>query len=193
MGETARRKATWADLLKTPDDGRRYEVLNGEIVASPSPRPTHAYVVDGLSAELGGPFGRKRGGPGGWWILGQTDVELMRHDIVVPDVAGWRRDRVPTFPAEQPIRAVPDWICEVLSPSTARRDRLVKADLYLRAGVGHLWLVDADARVVEAYEARDGAWTRLGAWDESGPARIPPFDAVEIDLTEIFPPPPPTP
>jgi Uma2 family endonuclease len=188
MGEPARRLATWEDLLTTPDDGRVWEVLGGSLEAQPRPRPGHGRVQARLSAALSDPFDEGRGGPGGWWLVIEPDVELEAHEIVVPDLAGWRRERLPTFPDERPIRLRPDWICEVSSPSNRWRDRGRKADLYLRVGVPHYWIVDPDERLLEAFEARAGAWVRLGAWSDGDTPRVAPFEAIPLDVEGLFPP-----
>ncbi|MFZ5477991.1 MAG: Uma2 family endonuclease [Myxococcota bacterium] len=189
MADPARRKATWADLLATPEgDGNVYEIIGGEIQASPRPRSVHARATRVFSRFIGGHFDDETEGPDGWWILPEVDVLLAEHECFVPDIAGLRRARVPEFPDEQPIRAVPDWTCEVLSRRTWRVDRQHKADVYLAAGVPFYWIVDLDQRLVEAFEARGGFWVRLGAWSDDAPARIPPFDEIEIDLKKAFPP-----
>jgi hypothetical protein len=145
----------------------------------------------GLGHEEGPPLsiiGGDHAGPGGWWLVLEPDVELESHEIVAPDVAGWRRSSMPEFPSERPIRMRPDWVCEVASPSNRWRDRGRKADLYLRFGIPHYWIVDPDERTLEAYAARDGAWVRLGAWTDGDFPRIPPFDAIELDVGGLFPP-----
>ncbi len=141
-----------------------------------------------LSADLGGPFDLGRGGPGGWWIVVEPDVRFGVNDIASPDLAGWLRARMPTFPTERPIDEAPDWICEVLSPATARRDRTIKANLYLRGGVSYYWLIDPDLRTLEALEAHGGAWIRRGAWGDGEKAAIPPFAAVTLTISDLFPP-----
>jgi Uma2 family endonuclease len=187
MAETAAKLHGWQDILAVPE-GLKAEVLGGELFTMPRPHPRHGAVQAVLSAEIVGPFHVGRGGPGGWWIPIEPDVFFGPHDIVSPDLVGWRRERVPSFPDEQPISIRPDWICEVLSPRTARRDRTAKSDLYLRAGVPHYWLVDPEARTLEAFELEKEGWLRLGAWSEGDQARIPPFDAIEIEVGELFPP-----
>ena len=188
MSEPARRLATWADLLATPDDGRVYEVLGGNLEAQPRPRPAHGRTQGLLCGELSGPFDRGRGGPGGWWLVIEPDVELEPHETVVPDIAAWRRERMRVLPDERPIVVRPDWICEVASPSNRRRDRGVKADLYLRTGLPHYWIVDPEERTLEAFEARGGVWARLGAWSDGDSPRTPPFDAIELDVGGLFTP-----
>jgi len=190
MAETLKRPAGWSDLLALPEDGLRAEVLAGELITHPRPRPAHGRTQVILASSLALPFDLGEGGPGGWWLLIEPDVQLGPHDIVVPDLVGWRRERMPEFPAERPITLAPDWVCEVLSPGTARRDRTIKADLYLRAGVPHYWLADIELRTLEALEAQSGRWVRLGAWSNGESARAAPFEAVEIAVGTLFPPPP---
>jgi len=187
--KAARRPATWEDLLATPEDGLKYEILGGTLEALPSPLPGHRFAQGVLVSELHAPFFGGRGGPGGWWILIEPDIFLGVNDIVSPDLVGWRRERVPAFPATRPITTVPDWIAEVLSPSNERRDRVHKADLYLTAGVPFYWIVDVGERTLEAYRSQQGAWVRLGAWTDGDTPRIAPFDAIEFDVGSLFPPP----
>jgi len=185
--ESARKLATFEDLAALEDD-RDAEIIDGEIVFSPRPLPPSNRTQGGLYHYLGGPFDFEPNGPGGWWILIEPEVELARHQVFIPDLAGWRRSRMPAVPESRPIRLAPDWVCELLSPSTARRDRIRKADVYLKSGVPHYWLVDVPERLLEAWEARDGAWVRLGAWSDGDRPRVPPFDAIELDVGRLFPP-----
>jgi len=187
--KTARRLATWEDLVATPDDGGKYEILAGTLEALPSPLPGHRFAQGVLVSELHAPFFGGRGGPGGWGILIEPDVLLRVNDVVSPDLVGWRRERLPSFPATRPIEIVPDWIAEVLSPSNERRDRVHKAELYLSAGVPFYWIVDVAARTLEAYRSHQGAWVRLGAWTDGDTPRIAPFEAVEFPVGSLFPPP----
>jgi Uma2 family endonuclease len=187
MAETAR-LASWEDLLATPEDGSKYEILAGTLEALPSPLPGHGLVQGVLVSELHAPFLRGRGGPGGWWILIEPDVYFGANDIVSPDLVGWRRERVPRFPGTRPIMTVPDWIGGVLSPSNERRDRIQKAELYLTAGVPFYWIIDVAERTLEAYRSHEGAWMRLGAWTDGDQPRIAPFEAIELDVGGLFPP-----
>jgi Uma2 family endonuclease len=187
MAESLKRLAGWEDLAALPEGGKA-EVLAGELQVFPRPRPAHGRTQAAISGSLWPPFDHGTSGPGGWWIVIEPDVQFGPHDIVNPDLVGWRRERMPAFPEVQPIAIVPDWVCEVVSPRTARRDRTVKADLYLRSGVPHYWLVDIDLRAIEALEAHSGRWVRLGAWSDGERARIPPFDAIEIEVGSLFPP-----
>jgi Uma2 family endonuclease len=189
MQEPGRGRATWEDLLKIPEDERfKYEVLGGELEALPHPLPQHGWTQGMLFSDLSSPFGRGRGGPGGWWLILETDVMLGPHDIVAPDIAGWRRERMPAFPRTRPITLPPDWVCEVLSPSRPQRDRVRKADLYLRAGIPYYWMLDVEGRTLEALNATGGAWVRTGAWTDGDHPRIPPFEAIELDVGGLFPP-----
>jgi len=189
MSKAIPEPATWRDIASLPE-GDRTEVIGGELYLAPSPLPRHGFVEGALSFSVGGPYQFDPTGPGGWWIVPEVDVELSPHDIVRPDLSGWRRERLPAFPKERPVRATPDWVCEVVSPSSIRMDRLTKPDLYLRSGVPFLWLVDPEDRILEAFAARESAWLRVGAWSDPDRARIPPFEAVEIDVGRLFPPEP---
>jgi Uma2 family endonuclease len=179
--------ATYRDLLALPANVRA-EVLAGEIVVAPVPLPRHSKVQGAARRFLGGPFDDDdgRGGPGGWWIFVEVDVALGPHDIVRPDLAGWRRARLPRPGATRPIEVVPDWVAEILSPATAARDRVQKRGLYARAGVEHYWLIDPEARVLEALALREGSWLEAGVYDETSIARIPPFEAVELEVGRLF-------
>jgi Uma2 family endonuclease len=184
--------ATYDDLLALSEDVKA-EVVAGVVHTQPSALPRHAKVAGGLARQIGGPFDEDdgRGGPGGWWILLEVDARLSRHDIVRPDLAGWKRSRLPAPWNTRPIDVVPDWACEITSPSNARHDRLVKARLYLSAGLPHLWLIDPDARVLEAL-VRDGdRWIEAGRFGDGDVVRIPPFEAIELDVGRLFPPPEP--
>jgi Uma2 family endonuclease len=168
--------ATYADLLSLPDDARA-EVLAGRIVTAPALLPRHSHVQGAARRFLGGPFHDDdgRGGPGGWWIFVEVDIALGPHDIVRPDLSGWRRERLSRPGKVRPIEVVPDWVCEIVSPSTAARDRVTKRNLYARCGIPFYWLIDPDARVLEALALRDGVWVEAGAFDDSATAAIPPF------------------
>ncbi|HKC25291.1 MAG TPA: Uma2 family endonuclease [Thermoanaerobaculia bacterium] len=187
MSEPARKLATYEDLERFPEEVHA-EILNGEIYVSPSALPRHGRAAVGVIGSIGMPFDIDPKGPGGWWILTEIDVELTRHDVVRPDVCGWRRERVPVFPQSRPVRIAPDWICEVTSPSNVRHDRLTKAQLYARCGVPFYWIVDPAARLLEAFELSGAAWVRFGAWGDGDVARVRPFDTVELDVGTLFPP-----
>jgi Uma2 family endonuclease len=183
----ARKLATYDDLAALPE-GVKAEVVRGALEVSPAPLPRHAKVQGALRGYVGRAFDDDDGdgGPGGWWILPEVDVRLTRHDIVRPDVAGWRRERLPDPGDLRPIDVVPDWICEITSPSNARRDRVDKARLYLEAGVPFYWIVDPETRVLEAL-VRDGArWIEAGRFSDGDVVRLPPFEAIVLKITRLF-------
>jgi Uma2 family endonuclease len=179
-----RRPATYADLRSVPDH-LIAEILDGELYASPRPAPRHARATTALSGELHEPFDRGRGGPGGWWLLFEPELHLGS-DVLVPDLAGWRRQRLPEIPKESAITVAPDWICETLSPSTEAIDRAHKLPIYAREGVRHTWLVNPQARTVEVLRLETGRWVLLVTHSGKSPMRAEPFDAVEIDLLALW-------
>ena len=187
MASPQRKLATYADLLELPEDTRG-EVLGGNVVLSPAPLPRHSQAQGSARRFIGGPFHDDdgHGGPGGWWIFVEVDVALGPHDIVRPDLAGWRRERLPQPGHLRPIEVVPDWVCEVLSPSTAARDRITKRRLYAQAGVPYYRLIDPELRALEALALRDGVWVEVGVYEETVTARIAPFDAIELEVGRLF-------
>src|SRR5580658_105392 len=161
------------------------EIINGELRTHPRPATTHARAATRLGMKIGGPFDLGEGGPGGWVFLDEPEVHLSGH-ILVPDLAGWRRERMPEMPAVPFVELAPDWVGEVLSPSTEAEDRADKMPLYAVAGVGHLWLVDPVAQTLEAFALEAGAWRVLGTWRAKAQVRVAPFDAVELDLGVLW-------
>lgn len=187
VSERAPNLATYRDLLILAEEVRA-EILAGELITAPAPLPRHSNAQRALGRFVGGPFHDDdgRGGPGGWWIFVEVDVELTEHDIVRPDLAGWRRARLPNPGALRPIRTVPDWVCEVTSPSSASRDRVTKRQLYAAHGVPFYWIVDPEARTLEALQLEHGRWAELGAWDDTAIAAIPPFEATSVEVGRLF-------
>lgn len=184
MSAPARQRATYEDVLALPEHVVG-EVLDGELVVSPRPRARHVAAATTLGEELGPPFRRGRGGPGGWVFLDEAELHLGS-DIIVPDLAGWRRERLPEVPDAPFIEVAPDWVGEVLSPSTSRFDRVHKRRIYAREGVRHYWLVDPDARTLEV-ERLDGDTYRVVLSAADGErVRAEPFDAIELDLTHLW-------
>ncbi len=183
--QSARKLATYQDLLELPGDARA-EIIRGEIVGLPAPRPRHSKSQGALRRFLGGPYDDDDGfgGPGGWWIFVEVDVRLGG-DVVRPDLSGWRRDRLPD-PDVRPIDVVPDWTCEILSESNAAHDRVTKRRLYAEHGVAYFWLVDPDARTLEALVLEHGRWVDGGSFDEHAAARIAPFPEVELNVGRLF-------
>ena len=177
-GETG--GATYEDLCAVPDHFVA-EIVAGELVVSPRPAPKHALAASQLGGDLTMGFSRG-GGPGGWWILFEPELHFGR-DVVVPDFAGWRRDRMPKLPDSAFFELAPDWACEVISPSSIRHDRIRKMDIYGREGVRHVWLVDPLAYLLEVFRLDDGQWVRVGAYEKNTTIRAEPFDAVELDMS----------
>ena len=170
-----RRPATYEDLLAVPEH-LVAEIIDGQLYTSPRPAVPHAIATGGLSADLMGPFDRARGGPGGWWILVEPELHLSQN-VLVPDVAAWRRSRVPDLPRGAYLEIAPDWVCETLSPSTERLDRGKKQAIYAREGVGHLWLLNPPAETLESYRREDGRWVLLATSAGDVSVAIEPFEA----------------
>lgn len=178
----ARKRATYADLLQAPE---RFvaEIIDGELTTAPRPSFPHARAVSIISRQLD-PFDRETGGPdgpGGWWILFEPEVHLGA-DILVPDIAGWRRARMPVLEDVPYSELAPDWVCEVVSPGTGRSDRVLKMPIYAREQVGHLWLVDPGLRTLEVYRLEAQRWVVLSTHGGNEMIRAEPFAAIEIDL-----------
>jgi hypothetical protein len=177
---TTRRPASYQQILALPEHVVG-EIVDGELHVSPRPASPHAFTNSGLSYELMGPFQRGRGGPGGWWLLTEPELHFGAQ-VVVPDLAGWRRERMPQVPEVAFFELAPDWVCEVASPSTAKLDRTKKTRVYARAGVGHLWIVDPLARTLEVFRLERGRWSLVAAHADEETVRAEPFDAVELSL-----------
>ncbi len=185
MGDPAKRRATYDDVLAAPDHVVA-EVVRGVLHTQPRPAAPHARASSRLGAELGGPFDRGRGGPGGWVILDEPELHLAA-DILVPDLGGWRRSRMPRFPMEAKFfELAPDWICEVISPGTQAFDRGDKMDVYAREGVRYAWLVDPLAKRLEVGRLEQDKWLRVGSWTGEALVRAEPFDAIELELAALW-------
>jgi Uma2 family endonuclease len=178
------KQATYQDLLNLPEN-LVGEILNGELHSHPRPAPKHARAYSALTGSLWSPFDNGAGGPGGWWILVEPEIHLAEN-IVVPDLAGWRREKMPELPKTAWFEMAPDWVCEILSPSTARTDRIVKMPIYAREGVNHLWLVDPDLRTLEIFSLIAGHWTLLAALKDNDMVNQPPFEAIEFSLQVLW-------
>jgi Uma2 family endonuclease len=176
------RPATYADLLALPE-GVKGEIIDGELFVQPRPRPAHALAEGTILGELQGPYRLGRGGPGGWWILPEPGIQLPRSPEFSPDIAGWRRERLPALPADTAIQVAPDWICEVLSPTTRAYDYMKKRPFYAQIGVSWLWYVDVEARTVTVSRLVEGAWLEVAVHGEDERVRLQPFAEVELDLS----------
>ena len=178
-----KRRATYEDLLQVPE-WKVAEIIDGELIVSPRPATPHAHAGIALASSIHGSFDGPPGNPerpGGWWILFEPELHFG-DDVLVPDQAGWRRDRLPVLPNAAFISQAPDWICEVLSPSTVTVDRARKMRIYAREGVGHLWFVDPIVRTLEVYRLKDGLWVVVNNFGGDDRVRAEPFDAVELGL-----------
>lgn len=192
MSAPAKRVATYADVLAAPPHVVA-EVIEGVPRTRPRPAPPHAVAQMALGHELAGPYQKRRGGgPGGWVFMVEPELHLGG-DIVVPDIAGWRTDRMTSMPEGAFVTLAPDWVCEILSPSTAFLDRGPKRRIYAEAGVPHLWLFDPLARLLEAFALAAGQWLLLTTIEPGQEVRVPPFDTVGFALDDLFPFPPSTP
>ena len=179
------RKATYQDVLDAPPN-MVAEIIDGTLHTQPRPASRHAWASSLLGGNLVSPFGMGRGGPGGWWIIDEPELHLGE-DIVVPDLAGWRRETMPEYPDAAYFDIAPDWVCEVLSPSTRRIDLGDKREIYAREGVSHLWFVEPNAKTLEAFELRDGQWVLLATLADDDPVSLPPFEAITFPLDALWP------
>ena len=179
MAEAALKLPSLADIDALPP-GMKGEIIEGVLYTMTRPRARHQSMDGAVVRGVGSPF--HRGGPGGWWILPEPGIELPTAAEFSPDVAGWRRERLPMLPKDEAITTVPDWICEILSPSTRRYDLATKKPFYARIGVPHLWLVDLEARVIDVLRLEQARWVDLGTFTDEAEARMEPFDAVAFDL-----------
>ncbi len=180
-----KRVATYEDLLAVPEH-LVAEILFGELVTHPRPAMPHGVAATALGHVLGPPFQSGSGGPGGWIFVDEPELHLGEH-VAVPDLAGWRNDRMPALPETAWIEVAPDWVCEVLSPSTQRYDRGDKRTIYAEAGVGHLWHVDPILKMLEVFELRDGKWLLAGVFHDDAAVAAPPFGELTFALNMLWP------
>jgi Uma2 family endonuclease len=184
VGDPAKRRATYEDLMAV-DSMLIAEIIDGDLVTQPRPASPHARATSRLSNKLGGPFDLGEGGPGGWILLYEPELHL-HGDVLVPDLAAWRRERMPEMPHAAAFELAPDWVCEVLSPGTAATDRSGKMPIYARERVGHVWLVDPITRTLEAYRLEHGKWLLLGTWRDDAKVRVEPFEVHELELAGLW-------
>ena len=180
-----RTPATYQDVLDAPPH-MVAELVNGALHLQPRPAARHGLASSRLGAKLGNSYDLGDGGPGGWWIVDEPELHLGE-DVIVPDLAGWRRETMPVFPDTVAIGLTPDWVCEVLSPGTRQFDLTDKRALYGQREVSHLWFVDPGARTLEAFANADGAWTLIAALKDAEPVSVPPFDAIAFPLSALWP------
>lgn len=189
-GDAAKKRATYQDVLDAPPH-HTAQILFGTLHVMPRPRARHAAAASALGGELTGTFGRKRGGIGGWILLDEPELHLGNEpDVVVPDLAGWRRERMPVVPDVAAFTLAPDWICEVLSPRTEKIDRGDKMDIYAREGVRHAWLVEPRRRYLEVFrlETVSGVarWLRIGLHAGDAVVHAEPFEALGLELDLLW-------
>ncbi len=177
--------ATYQDVLDAPPH-KVAEIIAGTLYMNPRPAMRHAWVSSVMGGELFNPFGRGRGGPGGWWIIDEPELHFGQ-DILVPDLAGWRRETMPVYPDAAYCTIAPDWVCEVLSPSTRQLDLTDKRDIYAREGVTYLWFVDPDVRTLEAFQLKGGLWSLIASLAGDAAVSVPPFDAISFPLAALWP------
>lgn len=182
-------RATFQDVLEAPE-GMVAELLDGALYLQPRPAMRHAHAGSVLGALLLPPFALGRGGPGGWWIVDEPELHIS-DDVLVPDLAGWRKDVLPEFDLSVAhVAQAPQWVCEVLSPSTAAKDRIRKLPKYGRLGVGHVWLIDPGARSLEVYRWDDHRWSLIGTHADEECVQAEPFEALELGLGDLWLPEP---
>ena len=174
------RPATYEDLMKVPDT-MVAEIVGDELYANPRPALPHAHVSSSLGTLLGGPYFHGRGGPGGWWILDEPELHFGR-DVLVPDLAGWQRSRLPHLPDAAYCTLSPDWVCEIISPSTASLDRAKKLAVYAREKVAHAWLIDPPGRTLEVLRLEAGRWVLLATHAHADVVRAEPFAETDLEL-----------
>jgi Uma2 family endonuclease len=179
-----RKPATYADLEALPEN-MVGELIDGELYVSPRPAAPHTMAASRLGGELMGPFDRGRGGPGGWIILDEPELHFG-DDVLVPDLAGWRQERMPEPPRTAAFTLAPDWACEVISPSTGALDRAVKLPVYAREGVKHIWLVDPELRTLEVFLLDKARYTLLVTHTGKARVRAEPFEALELELAYLW-------
>jgi len=184
MSQPARRAATYRDVLEAPEH-LVAELIEGELYTSPRPAPAHATAASVLGMDIGGPFHRGRGGPGGWVILYEPEVHLGPN-VLVPDLAGWQRERMPEQPRTAYYELPPDWACEVLSPSTARLDRVRKVPIYARARVPYVWLVTPTEQTLEVFHLDGESYRLIATHGGDEVVRAEPFSAVELELVALW-------
>ncbi|MCF8014567.1 MAG: Uma2 family endonuclease [Chromatiaceae bacterium] len=180
-------KQTLYEQLETLPGGLTGEILNGQLHTQPRPAGPHAKAESELTYDLVGSYGRGRGGPGGWWIIVEPEIHFITDtEVTVPDLAGWRKERMPQIPEGHGFEVVPDWICEILSPSTESKDRHIKMPIYAHYGVAYAWLVDPKQRTLEAYGLDSDEWRLLAEVAGNDCIAVAPFEALKLELSNLW-------
>lgn len=190
MAESGKKRATYADVKAAPEH-LVAEIIDGELMTHPRPSPRHGGTASALNVRLGSQFQfGSHDGPGGWVFIIEPEIKFGAH-LLVPDIAGWQRERLKTYPKKNYFELAPDWVCEVLSGSTEKRDRTLKMRIYGEAGLPYMWLIDPRLQILEAYELTKGRWTKVGDWNSDDEVCAPPFDAISFSLADLWPLDPP--
>jgi Uma2 family endonuclease len=185
MSEPAKKKAAYEDLYRIPEN-MIGEIINGELIVTPRPSTAHSLASSCLGAELIPPYYHGRGGgPGGWVILDEPEIQLGEN-ILVPDLAGWRKDRFSSPTKTNSITVTPDWVCEVMSPGTVRIDKMEKMPIYAEHGVPYLWHIDPVGKTLDVFRLKNGEWVVAGLYVEDSTVRTEPFTEIEIDLSVLW-------
>jgi len=180
--------ATLADLLAIPEAERFHEILDGELIKRAMPSGLHGRAQFRLATEIGGPYDRRagRGGPGGWIFATEVEIVFDPDNTLRPDVVGWRRERLSRLPAGTPLTVVPDWICEILSPSNKQNDLFKKLRVYQRCKVPHYWIIDPDAQALAVYRWTPDGYLLVVTAVGAEKIRAEPFDAVELSVHDLI-------
>ena len=180
------KRTTYQDVLDAPDN-KVAELINGKLYLMSRPTMPHATASSRLGMIIGNPYDMGTGGPGDWRILFEPELHIIRDvEVLVPDLAGWRRERMPEVADGHRMTLMPDWVCEVLSPSTRKVDLVEKRPIYARAGVNHLWLVDPSDQSLDAFERQGDAWVQIASLQGDDAVCVPPFDAITFNLTSLW-------
>lgn len=171
--------------LEALPDNQVGEIINGTLHANPRPSGPHGRAASVLGMLVGNPFDIGSGGPGGWWIIFEPELHFTEQ-VLVPDIAGWRHETLPVIPQDHRFTVAPDWVCEVLSPSTGKTDRVEKMPIYADAGVQFLWLADPAIQTLETYRLVDSRWMLTGSYKDGDTLTAEPFEVVEIDLANLW-------
>jgi hypothetical protein len=184
MADPAQKRASYEDLYDIPEN-MIGGIIGGGLIVTPRPARRHMDAAASLGGELIPPFRFGRGGPGGWVIYYEPEVHFG-DDILVPDLAGWRSERLSVLPDEHRFTVIPDWICEILSPSTARNDKIKKMRIYAQHGVSYAWLVDPMMKMLEVFALEAGKWVVLDVYADNDKVRARPFQELEFDLRHLW-------
>lgn len=181
------RQTTLYEQLNALPENLVGEIIYGQLHTQPRPAGPHAVAQSILEMDIGSAYQRGRGGPGDWWIIDEPELHFVRDsEVLVPDIAGWRRETMPVIPRDHRFEVVPDWICEVLSPSTASKDREIKMPVYAHYGVHYAWLVEPNKKTLEAFRLTDSQWINIGEFRDNDSVNIEPFLDITIYLADLW-------